>query len=86
MLIPQRKLPRISAPFHPPARAITNRSTEPRRFPLSSHELQLRGVSLRRMFRHIRRFVQSIPNSSSVSASENGCFFMVQMQSVPPAP
>ena len=42
--------------------------------------------SLRRIFRHIRRFVQSIPKSSSVSVSENGCFFMVQTQSVPPAP
>ena len=85
MLIPQMKLSRISASFHPPARAITSRNTEPNRFLLSSHELQIRVVSLRRIFRHIRRFVQSIPKSSSVSVSENGCFFMARMQNEPPA-
>ena len=85
MLIPQMKLSRISASFHPPARAITIRNTEPNRFLLSSHELQIRVVSLRRIFRHIRRFVQSIPKSSSVSVSENGCFFMARMQNEPPA-
>ena len=85
MLIPQMKLSRISASFHPPARAITIRNTEPNRFLLSSHELQIRVVSLRRIFRHIRHFVQSIPKSSSVSVSENGCFFMARMQNEPPA-
>ena len=79
------KLSRISASFHPPARAITIRNTEPNRFLLSSHELQIRVVSLRRIFRHIRHFVQSIPKSSSVSVSENGCFFMARMQNEPPA-
>lgn len=85
MLISQMKLSRISASFHPPARAITIRNTEPNRFLLSSHELQIRVVSLRRIFRHIRHFVQSIPKSSSVSVSENGCFFMARMQNEPPA-
>lgn len=32
-----------------------------------------------------QHFVQSIPKSSSVSASENGCFFMARMQNEPPA-
>ena len=81
----EQELSRISASFHPPARAITSRNTEPNRFLLSSHELQIRVVSLRRIFRHIRRFVQSIPKSSSVSVSENGCFFMARMQNEPPA-
>lgn len=32
-----------------------------------------------------QHFVQSIPKSSSVSVSENGCFFMARMQNEPPA-